>query len=166
MNVTAIPTPTAVPADAKPDPKAAKAKKAPKTKGDGEEAPKKGKKKLLMILLALCLAGGGAWVALGPEKAPEAPKPGEVITLDPIQINLAGEHYLRIGIAMQMTDAAHEVDGSKALDATIAEFSGHEIGEVNQPKMRRELKEKLFKELEKRYHHEVLEVYFTEFVTQ
>ncbi len=132
-----------------------------------EEAPKKGgKKKLVVILLVLCLAGGGAWFMLRPQP-PSAPKPGAVITLEPIQINLAAEHYLRIGIAMQMTDKAEaEIDGSKALDATIAEFSGKPIAEVNAPNVRRKLKEELLKELEKRYDDEVLQVYFTEFVTQ
>ena len=74
--------------------------------------------------MALLAVGGGAyWFVLKP-KPVQAPKPGDVVALDPIQINLEGEHYLRIGIALQLTAATKEADGSKALDATIDEFSG------------------------------------------
>ncbi len=143
----------------------------PPAGADGaEEAPKKSKKKLLIIVVVLLLVGGGAyWKFLGPAAAsePKAPEPGEVFTMDPIQVNLAGDHYLSIGIALQLTaDIAHEPDGSKALDATIELFSGRPLAEVTDEKKRHELKKKLEKELDHLYHHEVMGVYFTEFVTQ
>ncbi len=147
MTVTAIPQ-TAAPAGADEDP----------AKGS--------KKKLIMIVVAvLALGGGGYFMFLKPKPA-GPPEPGEVVTLEPIQINLAAEHYLRVGIALQLTAAAHEADGSKALDATIDIFSGLPIDEVNNPKHRAKLKEELEKELEELYHHDVMGVYFTEFVTQ
>ena len=59
-----------------------------------------------------------------------------MVALDPVQINLAGGHYLGISIALQLTDKAKEADGSKALDATIELFSGREITEVNDAKER------------------------------
>ena len=147
MTVTAIPQ-TAAPADA-------------------AEAPAKGsKKKLIIILVAvLALGGGGYYMFLKPKPA-GPPEPGEVVKLEPIQINLAAEHYLRIGIALQLTSSAHEADGSKALDATIAMFSGLPMNEVNDPKHRAKLKKELEKELKERYHGEVMGVYFTDFVTQ
>lgn len=141
----------------------------PKTK-DVDETPaapaKAGPKKLIMILVAvLALGGGGYYLFLKP--APTGPpEPGEVVTLEPIQINLAAEHYLRIGIALQLVAGAHKADGSKALDATISVFSGLPMDEVNDPEHRTELKKELEKELEELYHHEVMGVYFTEYVTQ
>ena len=139
----------------------------PPTKGEAPAAEeKKGPKKLIMIVVvALLVLGAGYWFVLRPtpEKAPE---PGEVVALDPIQINLAQSHYLRMGMALQLTAEAHEADGSKALDAAIDTFSGKSLDEVNDPKKRRTLKKDLEKQLGVLYHHEVMEVYFTEFVTQ
>lgn len=146
MTVTAIPQAPAAPA---------------------AEAPpeKKSKKKLIMILVAVLAVGGGGYFFMKPAPA-GPPEPGEVVKLDAIQINLAAEHYLRIGIALQLTASAHEAEGSKALDATINLFSGLAMAEVNNPKKREELKKELEKELEHLYHDEVMGVYFTEFVTQ
>jgi flagellar FliL protein len=95
-----------------------------------------------------------------------AAKPGTVVALDPIQINLAAEHYLRVGIALQLTDKTKEADGSKALDALINEFSGKSIADVTNPTKRREMKKDLEHELSELYEKEVMNVYFTEFVTQ
>jgi flagellar FliL protein len=132
-----------------------------------EAAGGKGKlKKILVLVVALGVVGGAVWFLFLKPSPPEAPKPGEVISLEPIQINLAAGHYLRIGVALQLTETAHEVDGSKALDATIGVFSGLEMDELVQPKQREHLKEELQEELEHRYHGDVMDVYFTEFVTQ
>lgn len=88
------------------------------------------------------------------------------MALDPVQINLAGGHYLSMSIALQLTDKAKEADGSKALDAAIELFSGREITEVNDAKERLKLKEELVKELDDLYEGEVMDVYFTQFVSQ
>jgi flagellar FliL protein len=86
--------------------------------------------------------------------------------MEPIQVNLAGGHYLKIGIALQLTAAAHEADGSAALDATIDLFSGKDMSELTRPESREKLKHELEKELEHAYHGDVMGVYFTDFVTQ
>ena len=88
------------------------------------------------------------------------------MTLEPIQVNLADGHYLRIGVALQLSADAHEADGSKALDAVIDLFSGVEQEELMKPAQRNEYKLHLEEELAHDYHGDVLEVYFTEFVTQ
>jgi flagellar FliL protein len=125
-----------------------------------------GRKKLLVALvLLLVLGGAGYWFLLRPS-GPEEPVPGEVMALEPIQVNLADGHYLRIGIALQLSAEAHEADGSKALDQVIALFSGVDQAELVKPGQREELKETLEEELHHSYHGDVLEVYFTEFVTQ
>ena len=123
-------------------------------------------KKILILFVLLGVVGGAVWFFMLKPKPVEAPKPGEVVALEPIQINLAAGHYLRVGVALQLTEAAHEADGSKALDATIAIFSGKEMEEVLDPKKRKHLKEELLEEVEHLYHDEVMDLYFTEFVTQ
>jgi flagellar FliL protein len=133
------------------------------------EAPaaKKSKKTLLIVVvMVLATAAAAWWFMIRPAGADEAPKPGEVLQLEPIQVNLAGGHYLKIGIALQAVEGAEHVEGSKALDATIELFSGMTMDELGDKKKRTHLKEKLVEELDHRYHGEVMEVYFTDFVTQ
>ena len=130
------------------------------------DKPPRNRNKLLVILAAVLALGGGAyWFALKPSP-PGPPQPGQVVKLDPIQINLAAGHYLRVGIALQLVEGVKEADGSKALDATIDEFSGLQMDAVNDPAKRATYKKALEKELAHRYHDEVMGVYFTEFVTQ
>ena len=132
-----------------------------------EPAKKGGRKKILMILVLFLAVGAAAyWFLIKPADAKEAPKPGEVVRLEPIQVNLAAGHYLKIGIALQLTAEAHEADGSKALDATIDLFSNRPMEQVTRPDVRAKLKKELEKELEELYHGEVMGVYFTDFVTQ
>jgi flagellar protein FliL len=111
----------------------------------------------------LVLAGAVYWFFLKPAPPPE---PGAIVPLDPIQINLADGHYLRLGLGLQMSSTAHEADGTKALDAAIEMFSGRNLSYVQQNEHRAELKKKLSEELEHAYHGDVMEVFFTEFVTQ
>jgi len=140
----------------------------PTTEETAAEGKKGGKKKLIIIaVLVLVLGGGGYWLFLKPSGPPPPPEPGEVLVMEPVQINLADGRYLRIGIALQIVaDVKHEPDGSKALDAVIGLFSGRDVVELGKAKERQKLKEELMEFLEEEYHGEVLEVYFTEFVTQ
>lgn len=130
-----------------------------------DKPPKRSRKKLVIILVVVLVLGGGGYWFTKPKPA-SAPKPGEVVKLEPIQVNLAAAHYLRIGLALQLVQGAKEADGSKALDAAIAEFSGLEMAEVNDPAKRDVYKKQLEKELDHRYDGSVMGVYFTEFVTQ
>jgi flagellar FliL protein len=131
------------------------------TKGGGKL------KKILILVVVLAVVGGAVWFFFLKPKPKEAPKPGAVVALEPIQINLAAGHYLRVGVALQGTaDVKEELDGSKALDATIDVFSGLPMDEVLAPKSREHLKKELEGKLEHLYEGEVMDVYFTEFVTQ
>ena len=132
-----------------------------------EEAEKKGKGKLILVLvLVVGVALGAAWFFLVRPSGDAEPKPGEVAPLEAIQVNLSDGHYLRLGLALQLVEGAHEVDGSMALDAAIEVFSGKEVGDVNRPAEREHLRKELEELLHERYHDEVIDVYFTEFVTQ
>ena len=137
---------------------------APETEG---APPKKSRKKLFLVIgLIGALAAGYWFFMMRPADAEAKPEPGEVVKLDPIQLNLAGGHYLKIGIALQLTADAHEADGAKALDATIDLFSGRSMDQLTRPDSREQLKADLETELEELYHGEVMEVFFTDFVTQ
>lgn len=127
--------------------------------------PKRGKKKLLLIVLVL-VAGAAYWFVLKPKPAGSAPVPGLVVPLDSIQVNLAGGHYLKVGIALQLVAGVKAEDGSKALDALIEEFSGRPMSQLVQAGQRERLKSELAKTLDKAYDGEVMGVYFTDFVTQ
>ncbi|MDN4173550.1 flagellar basal body-associated FliL family protein [Nocardioides sp. SOB77] len=132
-----------------------------------EEEPAGGGRKKLVLLLVLVLVAGAAayWFLLRPGSDAE-PVPGEVLVMEPVQVNLADGHYLSVGIALQLVEGAAHADGSKALDATIDLFSGREPDELVRARNRNALKEELMEELDHRYHGEVLDVYFTQFVTQ
>lgn len=155
------------------DKKAAKGAKGAKGAGDDEADAKGGGKKKLIIIIAVAvlLLGGGGYFFLGRSSgsAAAAPKdqPGLVVPLDAIQVNLSGEHYLRISVALQMTTAAPaEVDGSKAQDAVISAFSGKPIAQVDDPTSRAKLKAQLLATIRGLYDKQVMDLYFTQFVTQ
>lgn len=137
---------------------------------DDGAAPRKGKKKLVLLLapVLLVVLGGGGWFFLLRDPGPPPPPvPGEIAVLEPISINLAGGHYLKLGMALQGVEGAkHEVDGSKAKDRAISLFSGRPMAELSSTKGREHLKEELVEELKHDYHDEVIDVYFTEFVMQ
>ena len=146
------------------------AKKPAKPKAEGDAAEGGGKKKLIMIVVGLLVVGVAAyWFVLKPDsgKKKEKPVAGEVVALEPRQLNLEGGHYLKLGLALQGTDSvAHGIDGSKALDAAIEIFSGRSVEELSDPDELHHLKKELKNELDHLYHGDVMDVYFTDFVTQ
>ena len=136
---------------------------------------KKSKKKLIMIIGIVALLAGAAYymlvmkpaAAASATAAPPKPVAGIVVKLDPIYINLAGGHFLELGVALQGTaKATKDLDGSKALDAAITVFSGKDMAKVADNTTREELKKELSKEVVDLYEDEVMDVYFTEFVMQ
>jgi len=148
--------------------------------GDGEKKEKKGgKKKLLIIIVAavVVLIGGGVgayfafFASSGEEEAHPEPTPSAVVVAEPITVNLADGHYLKIAIALQTTTDAHEaVDTSKALDLVISQFSNLEVAELSTNKQREaekaELTERVVEAYTEEEHEYVMAVYFTEFVIQ
>ena len=145
------------------------------------EAPKKSKKKLMIIVIALVvvLAGGGAgafFMLKGDSaEAAEEEKPvkGAVVAMeDALTINLADGHYLKLQFALQQTaDAGSEsVDPSEALNLAIDEYTGKTVAELSTEKGREAVKEELLGKVVKAYTEEgkkmVMDIYYTQFVTQ
>jgi flagellar FliL protein len=145
------------------------AKKDTKLAAAEDAAPKKSKKKKLIIVAAvvLLLAAGGGYFFFFKSSAPAAPVAGVVVPLEPVNINLAGGHYLKVGLALQVIEGpSHEPDGSHALDIMITKLSHRSVAELSSNETREKVKEELLKEIEEAYHHDVMDIYFTEFVMQ
>ncbi|MGF1648178.1 MAG: flagellar basal body-associated protein FliL [Kineosporiaceae bacterium] len=138
--------------------------------------PKKKRPPLLVVVAAVILllglgAGGYWWFGMRTPPPPPPPKPGEVLALEAVSLNLAEGHYLKLGIALQFeysADKKAKYDGSKALDYTIETFSGLTMAELSDPARRDELKAELREHVIEAYAEKtpVLDLYFTEFVMQ
>jgi flagellar FliL protein len=139
---------------------------------------KGGTKRLVMIVVPVLLVVVAAWYfVLGPgsggsaaEEKPEV-ELGEVVALEPITMNLADGRLLKVGLALQLplepASGGHgEFSGSVALDEAIAFLGEHTYDQLAAPAARQEAKKQLSHRVSERYHHDVLEVYFTEFVMQ
>jgi flagellar protein FliL len=148
-------------------------------KKDAEAPKKKSPKMLIIIIAAVVLLGGGgagAYFAFFKGDSAEAEKPepvkGVVTALEnAITINLADGHYLKLGFALQQTaDVAEAVDLSEAADLAIDQYTGMTVAELSTEKGRLKAKEELLAKIEKAYVEEdkqaVMDIYFTQFVTQ
>jgi flagellar FliL protein len=151
---------------------------AEETKG-GKKGAKGGgggaKTTIIAVLAVLVVCAAAYFFLLKPKNEAgaaavveePAPEPGAVLVVEPISLNLADGHYLRIGIGMQLTaDVAEEPDTARALDIVVALFSQRPVSEVTSADGRESLKAQLLAELEKAYEGEVMDVYFTDYVTQ
>lgn len=148
------------------------------TEPDEPAKPEKpSRRRLLVLVVVAVLLAGGAYVAksqlLGSDKTAgtaavhATPKPGAVVKIDPISLNLQGGHYLRLGLALQLTAQTKESpDTSKALDLAISLWSGHTVDEVSDAATRDKLKADLTTKLDTAYDGEVMGVYLTTYVTQ
>ncbi|PRY18207.1 flagellar basal body-associated FliL family protein [Kineococcus rhizosphaerae] len=168
---------------------------AKKDKAEGDAKPG-GAKKLIVIgaAAAVLLAGGtGAGVffltkgnsASAAEATPTATlTPGTVTALDPISVNLADGHYLKIGVALQGVAAAggghgegskDTLDGSKAYDLIINEYSNLSMTDLQNSEQRNHYKDELQEKVIEAYktHDDkgeetegVMGIYLTSFVMQ
>jgi flagellar FliL protein len=141
------------------------------------EAPKKSKKKLMIIVIAaVVLLGGGAGAYFmfftGDKEVPPAKKGAVVAMESALTINLADGHYLKLAFTLQATEEAGEaeIDNAEAIDIAIEKYTGMEIAELETEKGRHAAKAELLEEIEKVYNvddvHVIMDVYFTQFVTQ
>jgi flagellar protein FliL len=160
----------------------------------GEEK-KRGGGKLVpaaMISLAMVAAGyfvGGRGGSTPPAVAEtvvtvaEEPQVESIIDLEPVNVNLAGGHYLRVAISIGMT-ASHEESAdaeaaghgetetatteptAPAADLVLSTFAGKTIEELSTLEGRIAARDELHEGLKEFYGEEVLTVFFTEFVMQ
>lgn len=152
-----------------------KGKKGKKDKGE------KGKSNLVpALVLAAGIAAGGYFMGgSGDAKATEAeaapvkekPIPGLIATMDPLSVNLAGGHFLKVGIALQLIEGIESGEFekgpiSKAKDLLIEQIGGMPMEELTSPEGRKKVKDELTKSAKEIYEDEVLDVYFTDFVMQ
>lgn len=111
-------------------------------------------------------AGGG-----GGGKAPDNGI-GPVLELDPVTLNLADGHYLKVGLALQLPSgvdpgtAGEQGFGAMALDMAISKLSAKTMDELRPTSARKELKYELGDAVCNGYDGNVLTIYFTEFVMQ
>jgi flagellar FliL protein len=149
-------------------------KPAPAESADAQKAAG-GKKKLLLLAAVVVALVAGWFFFLGPgagkdEAVAKEPEPGEVLELEPITMNLADGRLLKVGLSLQFVvpdGAAHgEPSGSQALDEAISFLGAHTYDQLVVPATREAAKAELSKRVSDRYHHEVMAVYFTEFVMQ
>ena len=143
------------------------------------EAPKKSTKMLMIIVIALVVLGAGGAGAVfvlkgdSAEAAGEKPVKGAVVAMDSaLTINLADGHYLKLAFTLQATEEAGEaeIDNAEAIDIAIDKYTGMEIAELETEKGRTAAKAELLEEIEKVYNvdgtHIIMDIYFTQFVTQ
>jgi flagellar basal body-associated protein FliL len=112
-----------------------------------------------------------AGTVASPEVDPHTER-GGVLEMEPLTVNLADGHYLKIGIALQLDKATlvetakDEGLGAKALDMAIASLSTKTMDQLSEATVRDELKHDLGVDACMAYEGEVLTVYFTNFVMQ
>ncbi len=150
-------------------------KKAPAAEAEDGAKAAPGKKKLALLALPVVALLAGWFFLLGPgagsgEAVAKEPEPGEVLELEPITMNLADGRLLKVGLSLQFIvpdgELHGEPSGSKALDEAITFLGSHTYDQLVAPAGREAAKGELSKRVSDRYHHEVMAVYFTEFVMQ
>ncbi len=126
---------------------------------------------IIAVAVVLTIALTIYLVVVRPEaaarKAAEPPAPGAIVQLEPMNVNLASGKYLRVGLGLQLTaDAGAEFDVTRAKDAVITLLTGRRVDEVATPDGREAVRSALEEQLGAAYEGAVMNVYFTDFVTQ
>lgn len=127
----------------------------------------KSKKFLLGVVLVLAV-GGGAYKFAVPHPA-GPPKGGEFVPLEATTLNLAGGHYLKLAISVQLVagkGSANAFSTTQAAQLTIEEFSDRSVASLSSNAARTRLLDDLRTKLKAAYPGEVYDVFLTQFVTQ
>lgn len=171
------------------------------TSPSGPEPPaatassKRGKGRPLVVgAVCAALAAGGFFIggkmggsapaaASPPATEPEAPKVAEIVDLDPVNVNLAEGHYLRISVSVGLPAHEEEAGGggghdeeedtgpvfptAPVADLVLSTFSGRKMDELSNEAGREAARQDLLAGIQNYYgEEEVLTVFFTEFVMQ
>lgn len=165
------------------------------TSSPTEAEPAKAGKSRLLIAGVLCVAiagggfviggrmSGGAEAEVVVEEAEEVePVIAEIVDLEPINVNLAAGHYLRVAVSLGLSAHDEEEGGggghgkdaeaessfatAPASDLVVGTFSGRAMEELSTHEGRESARHDLLEGLEQYYGHSVITVLFTEFVMQ
>lgn len=133
--------------------------------GDGHSAPVPAGPRaggLGMMVAALPAAAGGGAGMQGPP----------VLEVDSITVNLAGDHYLKVGLGLELVEGVdaemaktHGL-GLPARDLLIRELSNRTMEELRPADVRMEIQREIGYELCKERPEEIRRAYFTDFVMQ
>jgi len=155
--------------------------KKKKTEGEpGDSEAKGGGKMMPAAMISLALLGAGYFVGgRGSSSPPTAvaevattePPVAEIIDLEPVNVNLADGHYLRVAISLGMSagesGAAAEGEGATGLptapaaDVVLATFSGKTVDELSTLEGRIAAREAIHEGLQEFYGEEIVTVFFT-----
>lgn len=127
----------------------------------------KSKKALIVAAAVLAIAGGVYEFAMPSKAGP--PTGGDVVSLDATTLNLAGGHYLKIAVAIQLVKGKADTTSfptSHAAELTIDEFSNRTVDALSSNDARKKLTSELLAKVQKAYPGEVYDVFLTQFVTQ
>jgi flagellar protein FliL len=125
-------------------------------------------KKFLLAVIALLVLGGGAYTFLKPASVAR-PSGGDVVTMDATTLNLAGGHYLKVSVSLQLVKgkaSATDFQSSHAAELTIDQFSNRTVASLSSNAARKKLTAELLTSIQKAYPGQVFDVFLTQFVTQ
>lgn len=152
-------------------------------KGKKDKSAKGGKSNLLpAIVLALGIAVAGYFLGPGSgsggahdekeaEKKEEVKPLGPIAKMEPISINLADGHYLKVGLGVQLSEKGNVEEFDKGpimrvQDLLIEIAGGADMAELSTAEGREGLKKELKERAHKLFGEEVVDFYFTDFVMQ
>jgi flagellar FliL protein len=151
------------------------------------KAPAKGRslrtKLVLLVVLLVGIGagyvlkgGGGAEDAAGATATTVPDEPGLMVTIEPLSINLADDHFLRVGIAVQLVDGAEGVPaapeewlaehGPIVRDLLISRLGGVYVADLADAPAREAVRDELLHLANEHFDDTVYAVYFTDFVMQ
>ncbi|WP_370327647.1 flagellar basal body-associated FliL family protein [Euzebya sp.] len=156
-----------------------------KAKGGEEGGHKKRSMLIPAVVVALAVLGGGAMAggliggggdgaeAAETEGAEATPTPtptplGTLLELESVTINLNGGHFLKLGVAVELSAEASATQPPTApiYDAMIELFGPMTMEALTDPGTREGTKQTLLAALSDTYGEDIVAVYFTEFVMQ
>lgn len=168
-------------------------KKSKKSNDETEIAEGGGSKRMIIIGVMCAVIAGGGFVmggrmsggtaAAAPEVVAEETEPtiDVIVDLDPLNVNLAGGHYLRLAVAVGLThhgeagasgghgasaDAESPIETAPASDLVLTTFSGRTMEDLGTPEGRESARHDLLEGLVNFYGEDIVTVLFTEFVMQ
>ena len=127
------------------------------------------------------MAGGATPEAVAAEPEEEEPKIEKIVELDPLNINLAEGHYLRVAVAIGLShveEAADDyghgasdedqppIETAPASDLVLGTFAGRNMSDLQSAGGRERARADLLEGLAAYYGDKVVTVLFTEFVMQ